>query len=554
MKASLSKATPHSIRLRLLATLLSLALPLAAAATDNNAPTNPTPSLSYLQTPKPIGSNASAERDPKRDIKLPDFGRSASVGADERDEYYYSRQVLREFRNSGILIEDPEIDEYLRTLATRLGEASEKPDNDFTYVLLKDEEFNAFAVPGGLIGIHAGLWLQAGTESELAAVLAHENAHVTQKHTIRAMERMKQASLPIMLGTLATAIAASRSSNSGGYSPYDSPNRVDNTVGALVAGQALLAQLQINFTRDNEFEADRIGIQTLKKAGFDVTAMAGMFQRMQTHYRVGSASRPPQYLQTHPISTTRIAEAKTRAEALLDKPVASSSLSFAIMKERVRALRGAGATTVESYYQNSLKTRPDSAPLLYGYAVYKMQQRDFDGAKQLLARMPDLAGIGLAKSLLAADIEFAAKSRQWRGMYTDLLKRFPNHRVISQKYATALLAQGNANDGKKAVTVLRDLTERFDSDPSIYEQLGRGYEVSGDPVRAGEAFANATALRGAFEDALLQLQDIAKRKDLDYYQRARLDAQIAELTPFVLELRARRIDTRQQIQAHQAFR
>jgi beta-barrel assembly-enhancing protease len=489
------------------------------------------------------GQKPHEEKGALKELHLPDFGRSANSGVSEKDEYYYGQQLLRAMRNAGVLIEDPQIDEYLRTLATRLGEASSKPDENFTYVLLNDQEFNAFAVPGGLIAVHAGLWLQAASESELAAVLSHETAHVTQKHVVRAMERTQKASLPIMLGTLAAMVAASQAKSST-YSPYDSPNRVDNAIGAMVAGQALLQQLQINFTRDNEFEADRVGIQTLKKAGFDVTAMASMFERMQTTFRTGSSSAPPQFLQTHPISTTRIAEAKTRASELLGKPVFDDGVAFAMVRERVRVMQLGNTKTIERFYRDSLATRPRSPALNYGFALLKIRQNDYEGARALCAQLPDTKALGLMKQLLLVDIEFADKTARWQPMYDALLAANPKHRVIAQKYASALLSLGSKAGGEKALSVLRDLNERYDNDPTLFEQLSRAYELSGDNVRAGEAYANATALRGAFEDALLQLQTISEGKNLSYYERARLDAQIAELTPLVLELKARNIDTR----------
>ncbi len=476
-----------------------------------------------------------------KDFDLPDFGRSANAGVTERDEYYYGLFVLRQMRNAGVLVEDPQVDEYLRTLGTRLSEASSAPDQNFTYVLINDESFNAFAVPGGLIAVHTGLLMRAGNESELAAVLAHETAHVTQKHTVRALERAKKASLPVMLGTLAVAAAAASQGNNRGPN-QNNPETIDPVQAVLMGGSALMQQLQINFTRDNEFEADRIGIQTLKKAGFDITAMSGMFERMQATFRSSGGSQVPQYLQTHPISVTRIAEAKSRAAQLLEQPVVQHDLIFQLMRERVRVLKSSDATILKRYYLDTISSRGgnSSAPINYGFALASARAGDIKRALELAALLPDTTELKLTRALLNAEIEVNAKNQpSWRAQFAALMKIYPKHRVVGASYAQALIDLGTKKDASTALDILRELVTAFDSDPALFEALGRAYQLSGDPVRAGEAYARATALRGALEDALSQLTRIAQGPALTYYERARVDAQVAELTPIVLEIKRR---------------
>lgn len=474
-----------------------------------------------------------------KDLELPDIGRSASAGISEREEYYYSLSVLRELRNAGVLIEDPQVDEYFRTLGTRLTEASSKPDENFRFVVLNDPEFNAFAVPGGLIAVHTGLIMHAASESELAAVLAHEAAHVTQKHSIRALERTKKASIPVLLGTLALVAAAASQDRSSNNS-LRNPGTIDPIEAALIGGSALMQQLQINYTRDNEFEADRIGIQTLKKAGFDVTAMAGMFQRMQRTFRSSGGARAPQYLQTHPISVTRIAEAKSRAEALLEQPRPHPQLAYLLIRERIRVLQNTDTTVLERYYRETIANRGTSPALVYGQALAFARAGDVAKARELAAQLPADPEIKLTRELLNAEIEVEAKNQaRWRPQYVRLLQSYPKHRVVGAQYAQALIDVGTKKDADAALEILRELVTAFDADPALFELLGRAYQLSGDSVRAGEAYARATALRGNLEDALGQLQNMASTATLDYYQRARIDAQVAELTPIVLELRER---------------
>jgi beta-barrel assembly-enhancing protease len=500
--------------------------------------------LSLLASLVVLSFNADAQSDK---LKLPDFGRSANAGVSEREEYYYGLSVLREMRNSGVILDDPQVEEYFRTLGSRLSEASEKPDENFTYAVLKNDEFNAFAVPGGVIGVHTGLILQAGNESELAAVLSHEVAHVTQKHVVRAMERAQKASIPVMLGTLAVAAAAAQAdSGNDGLAPRRNPGTISGVEAALIGGSALMQQLQINFTRDNEFEADRIGIQTLKKAGFDVTAMAGMFGKMQTLSRSSGVSRAPQYLLTHPITVTRISEAKARAEHLIEKPTPQKDMVFQFMRERVRALKNSDATLMLKYYQDRLAEsgKLDALAVEYGYAITLARLGKTTEADAISSRLKTkLVGdkqLKLTLALLDTEIAVGAKDeKKWRAQFQSLLISYPKHRVVGGSYAQALIDLGNKKGGEQALEVLRDLVSFFDSDPALYEQLGRAYELSGDQVRAGEAFARAAAYRGALEDALGQLQTITRNRNLSYYERARIDAQIAELTPIVLEIQKR---------------
>ncbi len=483
------------------------------------------------------------------ELNLPDFGRSANAGVSEREEYYFGLSVLRQMRNAGILIEDPILDEYLRTLQTRLGEASSAPDENFRYCLIADKEFNAFAVPGGVIGINTGLMLNAGRESELAAVLAHEVAHVTQKHMVRAMERTQKASIPVMLGTLVAAVAASKSENRNGSSIRD-PNYVDPTVAVLVSGSALMQQLQINYTRDNEFEADRVGIQTLKKAGFDVTSMASMFGRMQTAFRTGAGADVPQYLRTHPITTTRIAEAKTRAQNLQDKFVQDDNTKFLLMRERARVMQGTEPTQLVRFYREALKERGDSSALNYGLSLSLAKLGKHQEAQAAAEKVRLSGELRLLKKLLTLELAVAAKQEKiWRDEFQALHKVYPKHRVIGSMYAQALIDLGTRRGGEDARDILREVVTFFDDDPVLYEQLSRAYQLAGDNVRAGEAFARATAYRGGLEDALAQLESMTRDLEMDYYQRARVDAQIAELTPIVLEIRQREGvgSTRQQL-------
>lgn len=472
---------------------------------------------------------------PANDIALPDIGLSASAGIPEEDENQYARQLLRAMRNAGILVEDPLLEEYLRTTAIRLAEVSEKPEQRYIFVLLKNRELNAFATPGGLIAVHTGLISAAETESEMAAVLAHEIAHVTQKHIVRAIESARKAQWPMMIATLAAMALA---------------KDTEDKAGMMVAGSAALQQMQINFTRANEFEADRLGIRTLKRAGFDVHAMATMFGRLQRATVIAPEEAPPEFLRTHPLSNTRIAEAKARAvELAADQvnPIVDTP-AYRWMRARVKVIEADDPRDALRYFRQALRERPGADDLRYGIAVAGLAIRDTTIAAAELKSLRAVPENELALALARAELVKLERG-DWRRAYEALNNSHPGHRVVTRAYADALLETATPEAGRRTVELIKPLVARIDNDPALYELLARGYELDGDEIRAGESHARAHALRGAFEDALLQLQSLAQRPRLDYYQRARLDAQIAELTPVVLYLRERYGEAQRQLEA-----
>ncbi|WP_312915428.1 M48 family metalloprotease, partial [Stenotrophomonas sp.] len=204
------------------------------------------------------------------DTKLPDIGSSAGELLTPARQAEYGGMMLRELRNYGYLLDDPLVNDWLNTMGTRLGSNSAQPQQKYTFFMMKDRQINAFATLGGYIGMNAGLVLTAEREDEVAAVLSHEIAHVTQQHVLRGVERAQRDQIPILLGMLAAVVAAQQA---GGNSSGDA------TMAAITSGMGLMQQRQINFTRSNESEADRLGIRTLARSGYDVDAMAGFFER-----------------------------------------------------------------------------------------------------------------------------------------------------------------------------------------------------------------------------------------------------------------------------------
>ncbi len=260
--------------------------------------------------------------------KLPDIGSSAGELLTPARQAEYGAMMLRELRNYGYLLEDPLVNDWLQTMGTRLGSNSDQPRQPYTFFVMNDRQINAFATLGGYIGVNAGLVLTAEREDEVAAVLSHEIAHVTQQHVLRGVERAQRDQIPILLGMLAAVVAAqaSNSTSSG-----------NATMAAISSGMGLMQQRQINYTRSNESEADRLGIRTLSRSGYDVDAMAGFFERMSAAMRGNEGGYSvPEFLRTHPVNITRISEAKSRAQQMKkDTVLLTTSTPTGERKERV---------------------------------------------------------------------------------------------------------------------------------------------------------------------------------------------------------------------------
>lgn len=489
--------------------------------------------------------------------RLPDIGSSAGSVLSPARQAEYGAMVLAHLRQQGYVLDDPLLDGWLDDVGARLSGASDRPQQRFTFFLLRERQINAFATLGGYIGMNAGLILAAEREDEVAAVLAHEIAHVTQQHVLRGAERAQRDSLPILLATVGAIIAAQQAGgNTGG----------DASQAAAMAGMGLLQQRRIDYTRDNESEADRIGIRNLARGGYDPAGMADFFETLQSVVRMNQGderSRAPGYLQTHPLTVSRISEARQRASKLepdvaADATVMSTNpLLPSGLRVQARGPRGLGGTgdfdwarerlrvlsantpaeAIAEYRQLAARAALDPAQR-YGLAIAHLQAGQNAQAlaelSTLHAQAPDNAWVSLGLA--------TAEARSGRVEAADrrlqaLLARMPDHRAVAMGYAQLLSERNTRESGVQAVAVLRPLLAGAADDPLFQQAYARANEIAGDAVRAGEAWAEAAYLGGRPEQALVQLNNLKKRGDLDYYARSRIDARIAAITPTVLELR-----------------
>jgi predicted Zn-dependent protease len=502
-------------------------------------------------------------------VRLPDLGSSANALVSPQEAQDYGAAMLRQMRALDMVVDDAMLDDYINNLGYRLVASSEKPKDHFSFFIVKDSVINAFAAPGGYIAVNSGLINITSSESELAGVIAHEIGHITQNHLQRAFEASKKDA-PLMALVLLGAIAAGAGAHAG-----------DAAGAVLMGGQGLMLQRQINFTRKDEVEADRAGIQTLSNAGFDPNAMASFFERMQDTLRAGSGGDHdvPELLQTHPVTLSRISDAKSRAGTLLAqqklRPAAPTLVknqwekstapipyvkdptlliasgnggngpdTYSLMRERVRVLSG-DALQLSTYYASNLGKHPefDTPANRYGYAL--ALTRSGRGAKAVEELQPLLKNApgNQILQLAMADAKLQGGQRaEALAIYAELNGQSPRNRAIALGYAKALTEGGSTAEATRAADMLRPMLDNAD-EPELYRSYARASERAGDAVRSGEAYADASYLSGRPFDAMEQLKRLLKRPDLDYYARARIQSRISELTPLVMELRKRKVQT-----------
>src|SRR5271154_1082025 len=280
---------------------------------------------------------------PQQEQDLPDLGSPATAAVSLDEEYQVGRQWAYQMRAQGLVLEDPEVTDYIQQLGHSLSSHAEEGQHQFNYAVIRDPVINAFAMPGGFIMLNSGLFLATSNENELAGVLAHETAHVTQRHLVRGMIDQAHSGLVATAAMLAAILL-------GATAGRGDPSAME---GAILAGQSAMIQHQINYTRSQEFEADRIGIGTMAAAGYDPLGMATMFEELNRNSPDPSRVKAIEFLIDHPLSAERVAEARNRAEQI-GRVRHEDSLGYKLMRERLRSLVG-DPRVVREYYANLVK-------------------------------------------------------------------------------------------------------------------------------------------------------------------------------------------------------
>jgi beta-barrel assembly-enhancing protease len=443
---------------------------------------------------------------------LPDLGGVDSPLSPQM-ERKIGEAVTREIRfRDPTYIDDAEITDYLDSLGEQLSQAA-GARLEFEFFALRDPTINAFALPGGFVGVHTGLITSAESESELASVLAHEVAHVTQHHLARLINQQQQMALP-MLAALAAAVLLGRS-------------RPDLTMGAIIGAQGAAAQSGLAYSRDFEREADRVGLQTLGSAGFDTRAMATFFEKMQRSTRLADDSTVPGYLRTHPITSERIADVMNKAASMPYKQH-GDAVEFYLVRAKVRADAGDARDTVASLQSAVKEGRYVSeAAARYGLACALARAGKAKEADAELARVRALGVTSPMVELLAARIRQAAPDPAGAAeLLTKTRERYPYSRAVNYAYV-ASLQDAHRND--EAVAALGDMVRKRPRDPRLYAMQAKSYAALGKRLLQHQAQAELYVLQGTLPAAIEQLQLARSAGDGDFYQLSMVDARLKEL-------------------------
>ena len=457
-----------------------------------------------------VGGTRAAE------INLPDIGSPADAVLPKSEEAKIGRAIMHQIRRSGTLIEDAQINEYINDVGHRIAAFSNDGGQRFTFFVVDDPSINAFALPGGYIGVHTGLIEATRNENELAGVLAHEIAHVTQRHIARAIhagQRQSLLSTAMMLGAIVAAAAGA-----GG----------DVVQGAMAAAQGSAAQQRINFTRSNEYEADRVGIEALAEAGFDPNGMATFFEVLSRGTRP-IESRVPEFLRTHPVGTNRIAEARSRARSY--SPVdREDTHNYGIARARMAVQSSpTPESAVARFETQAYEKQSDEAR--YGRALAYLRAGRAAEANQifedLLSRDQQIIAyhIGLARAQLALERVGAAEST-----YQRALELFPRNVPLVVDYAEALLQLGNA---QYAHDLLLDLLNNVPPTPEQVRLIARAAIDAGEQAEAHYYMAEYRFMIGDLVGGVTFLQRALSLPDLQEIQRARYEARIDFIQDFM---------------------
>ena len=447
---------------------------------------------------------------------LPDLGDAVQADFSPAQERKLGITIVREMRATGEYMNDPEVNDYLNALGHRLVAVSKDANTEFEFFAVPDPSINAFALPGGFIGVHTGLILLAQTESELASVLAHEISHVTQHHIARAIAGQKDTMLMSLAG-LALAVLAARG---GGHSGGDAASA------AVATSQAMALQNQLNFTRQNEYEADRLGFQRLAAAGFDTTAMATFMERLQTAVRF-SEGNAPNYLRTHPVTYERIAEAQGRAQ---DEPYRQvvDSLDFHMVRALLRSYEGEPRDAV-AYFDDALAhgNYASKTATQYGLVASLLRTKDYKRARAELATLEKIAPPHPMVDAIAGHVYLdsgdlpAAIKRFEAGV-----ARYPNKMQLVYDYPDALIQAGRDAD---AAAFLEKELLRIPQDGHLHQLAARAYAGLGKKLMEHRHLAEYYAWQGNLKGAVEQLEIAGKSNDGDFYQASVVDTRLREL-------------------------
>ncbi|WP_428825392.1 M48 family metalloprotease [Azonexus sp. IMCC34842] len=450
---------------------------------------------------------------PLRADDLPELGDVASNELSLSAEKKIGTQIMHEIRwREPSYLDDSDVEAYLNQLGGRLASVSNDPGMGFFFFPINDASINAFAMPGGFIGVHTGLILSAQTESELAGVMAHEISHVTQRHIARQVFQSKQLGMAAMLA-MGLALLAARSNG--------------QVAGAAMATtQAGAISAQLAFSRDFEREADRLGFDIMRRAGFDVRGMSVFFTRLQQAVRLYE-NNATAYLRSHPLTGERLTDMQNREQSLPYHQV-QDSVDFQLVRAKLRALQGTPGEAVRDF-EMLLQDKKyiAEAATRYGLAYARYRGRDWAGAERdvLAARRMKVSAAMLER--LLADIHIA-QGDVGGGLrvYRDAMVRFPLNHGLLYGYGGALIGARHFDD---ALAFVETQLQSYPEDVRWHKMRAESYAGLGRKAQQHRALAEVFALQGQTAGAVEQLELAQKAGDANFYELSTIDARLREL-------------------------
>ncbi|HEX3949647.1 MAG TPA: M48 family metalloprotease [Steroidobacteraceae bacterium] len=447
---------------------------------------------------------------------LPELGSPANAAISIEDEYHAGLSFVNEIRKSGVILTDPEVSQYAQEIGHNLSSHAEEGQHQFYYFVIREPEINASAIPGGFVIINSGLITSTRNENELAGVLAHETAHVTQRHIVRQLMDQSHEGL---LASAAMLAAVLLGATAGRGSP-------DGVEGAILAGQSAMIQHQINYTRASEFEADRIGITTMAEAGYDPLGMASFFDYMGRTGPEPSRVNAVQFLIDHPIFSDRVAEAQDRANQI-GRIHHEDSLGYLLTRERLRTVAG-DPQTARQYYATLLKNGGGKTiQERYGKDVAEIATRNPAAAigdlQDLVHEHPKVTQFyGALGQAYLANNQF----KESAGVLERAMILFPRNVPITVRFAETLMHSG---DNKRAHMVLLDLFNNVEPTPDQTRLIAKAASTAGDYADSYAYMAEFYLMTGNLMMASNQLQLALTLPGLDAVQRARYSARLEEV-------------------------
>ena len=450
-----------------------------------------------------------------QELKLPNLGEASTSMFSSEFEYQLGQAWLRMFRSQVSTVDDPLLFDYLENLIYELVRHSKLDDRRIDLVVVENPTINAFAVPGGVIGVHNGLLLWAQNEDELATVLAHEVAHLSQRHFSRGVEYQKKMQ-PIALAAMLASFVLMATTGS------------DIGLASLSATQAAAQDSVLRHSRGNEQEADRVGMQTLADAGMDPYAAPEMFERMMQSSRYAEGDQVPEFLRSHPLSQNRIADTRNRAQQYPRKP-RNNDLSYQLMRSRViTELTETPEMAVERFRGELEGTPRSQEATIYGLVLALTSAGRPDEASLELDAIWSTNPNRLEYILADTDIDMARNNPgQAAKKLAKQLQITPGNHPLAMSYAKALMKNQQPHIAEE---VLVEQSKRRPNDPSLWYLLAEVQGLAGNIPGLHQSRAEYFILNGAMEQAKKQLDYALKLAKDDYLASAKINQRLADLT------------------------